>query len=61
MPAAFWAAGGAAVVAILAAVADRRTRLRSDLDRVGAVDWRTIQVAAIAAVLLSISIALNAR
>ena len=49
--------GGAAValvVAIIAGVADRRRTRRDDLDRVGWVDWRTVQMAAliVAAVLV---------
>lgn len=39
--------------------ADHRRRERRDLDRVGMIDWRTVQLAAIAVALVAISIAVN--
>jgi hypothetical protein len=38
------AAAVAVGVAVLAGVADWRRRRRRDLDRVGMVDWRTVQM-----------------
>ncbi len=54
------AAAAAVAIALLSEWADRRRRRRADLDRVGLVDWRTMQIAAIAGALIAISIALNA-
>lgn len=59
MPALWLAAGGAALIAILAALADRRRTARPDLDRITPLDWRTVQLAAIVAVLLLVSAALH--
>lgn len=42
--------GGAAValgIAVLAEAADRRSVRRNDLDRIGWMDWRTIQMGAV--------------
>jgi hypothetical protein len=59
MPALWWAAGAAALIALLAALADRRRIQRPDLDRITPIDWRTVQLAAIVAVLLLVSAALH--
>ncbi|MBB4153782.1 crotonobetainyl-CoA:carnitine CoA-transferase CaiB-like acyl-CoA transferase [Sphingomonas jinjuensis] len=59
MPTLWWAAGGATLIAILAALADRRRTKRADLDRITPVDWRTVQLAAIVAMLLLVSVALH--
>lgn len=61
MPAMFWGAGGTALLALTAALAERRRRMRDDLDRVGWVDWRTVQMAALLATILLISIGLHTR
>ena len=58
---AFWAAGGAALLALVAGLADRRRRLRDDPDSVGWVDWRTVQMAALLATILLISVGLHIR
>ena len=60
-PFAFWGAGASIVVAGVAALGDRRRTQRVDPDRVGLVDWRSIQVAALVATILLVSIGLNAR
>jgi len=54
-------AAGAFALALAAAFADRRRRLRRDLDRIGVVDWRTVQMAAVLATLLLLSLALHTR
>ncbi len=61
MPAMFWGAGAAVTVALFAALRDRRRRLRADLDRVGWIDWRTVQMAALLATILLVSIGLHTR
>lgn len=61
MPWLFCGAAGAVALALAAAFADRRRRLRRDLDRIGFVDWRTVQMAALLATLLLLSLALHAR
>ena len=41
----WWVATGVAViVAVLAGVVDWRRTRRADLDRIGIVDWRTVQM-----------------
>jgi hypothetical protein len=45
-------AGAAAVLAIVAGIAESRRIRRNDLDRTGWVPWRGIQVAAVFATLL---------
>lgn len=61
MPAMFWGAGATVIVALFAALRDRRRRLRDDLDRVGWVDWRTVQMAALLATILLVSLGLHMR
>lgn len=61
MPAAFWGAGASLIVALAAALGERRRGRRTQLDRVGWVDWRTVQLAAIVAALLLVSVGINAR
>jgi hypothetical protein len=56
----FLGAGATLLLAIVAALADRRRRLRDDPDRVGWVDWRTVQMAALLATILLVSIGLHA-
>jgi hypothetical protein len=57
----FWGAGAAVIVALFAALRDRRRRLRDDLDRIGWVDWRTVQMAALLATILLVSLGLHLR
>ena len=45
-------AGAAAMLAIVAGIAESRRNRREDLDRTGWVPWRGVQVAAFFAVLL---------
>lgn len=61
MPTMFWGAAAAVIVALFAALRDRRRRLRDDLDRVGWVDWRTVQMAALLATILLVSLGLHMR
>lgn len=61
MPVMFWGAGVGVAVALVAALADRRRRRRADPDRVGWVDWRTVQMAALLATILLVSIGLHTR
>jgi len=61
MPIMFWSAGVSLAVALGAAFADRRRRLRDDPDRVGLVDWRTVQMAALLATILLVSVGLHTR
>jgi len=57
----FWGAGAAVLVALFSGLRDRRRRLRADPDRVGWVDWRTVQLAALLATILLLSIGLHTR
>ena len=49
----------ALVVALLAGVADWRHRKRDDLDRVGLLDWRSVQFFALIAAVVAFSFAAN--
>lgn len=60
MPA-FLAAGAAIAVAVLAGLGEHRRGRRHDPDRVGWVDWRSVQMAALLAAMLCVSIGVNAR
>jgi hypothetical protein len=53
-------AGAAVLLAITAGLGDRRRRLRQDLDRVGVVDWRTVQMAALLAAMIMAGIGFHA-
>jgi hypothetical protein len=54
-----WAAAATLSLAVLAALADRRRRLRDDPDRVGWVDWRSVQMAALLATVVLMSLGLH--
>jgi hypothetical protein len=49
----------AVVLAVIAGIADYRQRKRSDLDRVGLFDWRSIQVFALVAAIIIAGLAFN--
>ena len=49
----------AIAVAVLAGVADWRHRKRRNLDRVAWLDWRGVQLFALAAALVALSFAMN--
>ncbi len=49
----------AVVLAVVAGLADYRQRKRSDLDRIGVLDWRTIQVFALIVAIVSAGLAFN--
>jgi len=51
-------AAGLAALAIVAGWRDRQRRLRTDPDRVGAVDWPSVQVLALLALAIMVSLAL---
>ena len=59
MTAAWVGAGAAGVVAVAAAIAERGRARRTNLDRIGMFDCRSIQLFAILALLLCVSVALN--
>ena len=61
MPLAFVGAGLSALLAIVAAMGERRRARRANLDRVGVVDWRSVQVAALVATILLVSLGLHSR
>lgn len=46
-------------VAVIAGIADWRHRRRDDLDRVTLVDWRSVQLLALIAAILAVSVAFN--
>jgi hypothetical protein len=58
---AFIGAGASIAVAVLAGIGQRRRTHRSDLDRIGMVDWRSLQMAALMAAALCVSVAMNLR
>jgi hypothetical protein len=56
----FWISAGAMLaLAVLAGIGDWRRRRRRDLDRIGIVDWRTLQVIALMAAAILASVAFN--
>lgn len=59
MPLMFWAAAATLLIALAAGLADRRRRLRRDLDRIGWIDWRHVQMAALLATILLVSVGLH--
>lgn len=61
MPVAFIAAGASIALALLAGLGERRRRLRADLDRIGVIDWRSVQMAALLAAALCVSLGVNSR
>ena len=57
----WWIATGVAVlIAVLAGVVDWRRTRRADLDRIGMVDWRTVQMFGLIAAAMCGTVALNA-
>ncbi len=54
------ASGGLAVVAIAAGLGERRRRRRRDPDSVGWVDWPTVQMLALIALMVTAGLALKA-
>jgi hypothetical protein len=58
MAPAWIAAGLAGAVAVAAGLADHSRKRRRDLDRIGMVDWRTIQMAAMLALMLAVGVGL---
>jgi hypothetical protein len=56
----FWTGAGAMLaLAVLAGIGDWRRRRRRDLDRIGIVDWPTLQVVALMAAAILASVAFN--
>ncbi|WP_267393836.1 MULTISPECIES: hypothetical protein [unclassified Sphingomonas] len=53
-------AGAAVLLAIAAGMGDRRRWLRRDLDRVGVVDWRAVQMAALLAAMIMAGLGFHA-
>jgi len=55
-----WIGGAVAVVlAIAAGIADWRRSRRADLDRIGVLDWRTVQVLCLIVAAMLGAVALN--
>lgn len=56
----FWTGAGAMLaLAVVAGIGDWRRRRRRDLDRIGIVDWPTLQVVALMAAAILASVAFN--
>lgn len=49
----------AAALAVVAGIADFRQRKRPDLDRIGLVDWRSVQLFALIAAIIAAGLAFN--
>lgn len=54
-------AAGAAIVAVVSGLGEHRRRRRKRMDDVGFVPWQLIQVMAMLAVAILVSVALNMR
>ena len=61
MPLPFVAAGASIALAVVAGLGERRRRRRVDPDRVGLVDWRSVQMAALLAAATCISLGANLK
>jgi hypothetical protein len=59
MAPAWIAAGVAGVVALAAGLTDRARSRRRELDRIGLIDWRSVQMAALLALLVAAGLALK--
>ncbi|WP_374943466.1 hypothetical protein [Sphingomonas sp.] len=60
MSGAAWVAAAVALaVAVMAGLADRGRKRRSDLDRIGWVDWRTVQMLALMGMAISVAVAVK--
>lgn len=55
-----WGAGALVCAAIFAGWRDARRRRRVDLDRVGAIDWPTVQMLALIALAVTIGLIVHA-
>jgi hypothetical protein len=56
----FWmGAGSILALAVFAGIGDWRRRRRRDLDRIGIIDWPTLQVVALMAAAILASVAFN--
>ena len=56
----YWSGAGAALaLAVIAGFRDRQRKSRTDLDKVGIVDWPAVQVLALIGAAILVSIAYN--
>jgi len=56
----YWSGAGAALaLAVIAGFRDRQRKRRTDLDKVGIVDWPAVQVLALIGAAILVSIAYN--
>ena len=53
------AAAASAIVAVAAGLADRGLQRRRNLDRIGWVDWRTVQMTALIGLMVATGLALQ--
>jgi uncharacterized membrane protein len=58
MTSAWLAAAAAGAIAVAAGLADRGWQRRRNLDRIGWVDWRTVQMAALLGLMVAAGLAL---